>query len=156
MLRHERMTVATALAEMTHHSAPRKPMMARAREEECEMNNAMGETAQAVPSSPGWPKQRSCTTPQGVRGLPGPGTRGARSTTRYDDRGPSSPDGPLPAVRGSARPLPAGSVWHEPRAHIRRRSISAPWSSSQTSFRWCRSCDAPGLLVEDVVVDLLA
>ena len=44
MLRHERMTVAMALAEMTHHSAPRRPMMARAREEECEMNYAMGQT----------------------------------------------------------------------------------------------------------------
>ena len=44
MLRHERMTVAMALAEMTHHSAPRRPMMARARGEESEMNNAMGQT----------------------------------------------------------------------------------------------------------------
>ena len=44
MLRHERMTVAMALAEMTHHSAPRRPTMARARGEESEMNNATGQT----------------------------------------------------------------------------------------------------------------
>ena len=44
MLRHERMTVAMALAEMTHNSAPRRPMMARAWGEESEMNNAMGQT----------------------------------------------------------------------------------------------------------------
>ena len=29
MLRHERMTVAMALAEMTHHSAPRRPTRER-------------------------------------------------------------------------------------------------------------------------------
>ena len=40
MLRHERMTVAMALAEMTHHSAPRRPTMAR---EESEMHNAMAQ-----------------------------------------------------------------------------------------------------------------
>ena len=44
MLRHERMTVAMALAEFTHHAALRRPMMARARGEESEMNNAMGQT----------------------------------------------------------------------------------------------------------------
>ena len=44
MLRHERMTVAMALAGMTHHSAPRRPTMARARGEESEMNNATGLT----------------------------------------------------------------------------------------------------------------
>ena len=33
-----------ALAEYNHHSAPRRPTMARAREEESEMNNAMGQT----------------------------------------------------------------------------------------------------------------
>ena len=43
MLRHERMTVAMALAEVTHHSAPRRPTMARARGEESEMNNAFGQ-----------------------------------------------------------------------------------------------------------------
>ena len=43
MLRHERMTVAMALAEMAHHSAPRRPTMARARGEESEMNNATGQ-----------------------------------------------------------------------------------------------------------------
>ena len=43
MLRHERMTVAMALAEMTHHSAPRRPTMARARGEESEMNFATGQ-----------------------------------------------------------------------------------------------------------------
>ena len=42
MLRHELLTVAMALAEMTHHSAPRRPMMAMARGEESEMNNAHG------------------------------------------------------------------------------------------------------------------
>ena len=36
-LRHERMTVAMALAEMTHHTAPRGSKMARAGEEESEM-----------------------------------------------------------------------------------------------------------------------
>ena len=42
-LRHERMAVAMALAETNHHSAPRRPMMARARGEESEMNNATGQ-----------------------------------------------------------------------------------------------------------------
>ena len=32
-LRHERMTVAMTLAEMTHHTAPRGPKMARVGEE---------------------------------------------------------------------------------------------------------------------------
>ena len=35
-LKHERMTVAMALAEMKHHTAPRGPKMARAGEEESE------------------------------------------------------------------------------------------------------------------------
>ena len=43
MLRHERMTVAMTLAELTHHSAPRRPTMARARGEESEMNNGTGQ-----------------------------------------------------------------------------------------------------------------
>ena len=43
MLRHERMTVAMALAEMTHHSAPRRPTMARARGKESEANNTTGQ-----------------------------------------------------------------------------------------------------------------
>ena len=43
-LRHERLSVAMALAEFTHHTAPRRPTMARARGEESdEMNNAMGQ-----------------------------------------------------------------------------------------------------------------
>ena len=56
MLRHERMTVATALAEMTHHSAPRRPTVARARGEESELNNA---TSQKTPH-PG--RQAQCTS----------------------------------------------------------------------------------------------
>ena len=40
-LRHERLSVAMALAENNHHSAPRRPTMARARGEESEMHNAM-------------------------------------------------------------------------------------------------------------------
>ena len=43
MLRHERMTVAMALAEMSHHSAPRRPIMTKAKGEESEMNNATGQ-----------------------------------------------------------------------------------------------------------------
>ena len=42
--RHERLSVAMALAEYNHHSAPRRPTMARARGEESAMNNAMGLT----------------------------------------------------------------------------------------------------------------
>ena len=42
-LRHERLSVAMALAEFTNHSAPRRPTMARAREEESEMNFATGQ-----------------------------------------------------------------------------------------------------------------
>ena len=42
-LRHERLSVAMALADNNHHSAPRRPTMARARGEESEMNNAMGQ-----------------------------------------------------------------------------------------------------------------
>ena len=42
-LRHERLGVAMALAEYNHHSAPRRPTMARARGEESEMNNATGQ-----------------------------------------------------------------------------------------------------------------
>ena len=42
-LRHERLSVAMALAEYNHHLAPRRPT-ARARVEESEMNNAMGLT----------------------------------------------------------------------------------------------------------------
>ena len=43
-LRYARMSVAMALAENNHHSAPRRPTMARARGEESEMNYAMGLT----------------------------------------------------------------------------------------------------------------
>ena len=39
-LLHERLSVAMALAEYNHHTAPRRPTMARARGEESEMNNA--------------------------------------------------------------------------------------------------------------------
>ena len=43
-LRHERQSIAMALAEFTHHSAPRRPTMARARGEgESEMNFATGQ-----------------------------------------------------------------------------------------------------------------
>ena len=43
-LRHERLSAATALAENNHHSAPRRPTMAKARGEESdEMNNATGQ-----------------------------------------------------------------------------------------------------------------
>ena len=42
-LRHERLTVAMALAEYNHHSAPRRPTISRARGEESEMNNATGQ-----------------------------------------------------------------------------------------------------------------
>ena len=42
-LRHERLSVAMALAEFTHHSALRRPALARARGEESEMNNATGQ-----------------------------------------------------------------------------------------------------------------
>ena len=48
MLRHERLTVAMALVEMTHHLAPRRPTMARARGEESEMNNATGQLGDRV------------------------------------------------------------------------------------------------------------
>ena len=45
MLRHERMSVAMALAEKLHHSAPRRPAMARARErgERDELYDATGQ-----------------------------------------------------------------------------------------------------------------
>ena len=43
-LRHERLSVAMALAEYNHHSALRRPTMARARGEESEMYNATGQT----------------------------------------------------------------------------------------------------------------
>ena len=43
-LRHERLSVAMALAEFTHHTALRRPTMARAGGEESEMNNATGQT----------------------------------------------------------------------------------------------------------------
>ena len=39
---HERLSVAMAFAENNHHSAPRRPTMARTRREESEMNNARG------------------------------------------------------------------------------------------------------------------
>ena len=42
-LRHERLSVAMALAEYNHHAAPRRPTMARARGEESEMNDATGQ-----------------------------------------------------------------------------------------------------------------
>ena len=43
-LRHERLSVAMALAEYNHHSALRRPTMARARGEESEFYNATGQT----------------------------------------------------------------------------------------------------------------
>ena len=43
-LRHERLSVAMALAEYNHHSALRRPTMARARRDESEMYNAAGQT----------------------------------------------------------------------------------------------------------------
>ena len=43
-LRHERLSVAMALAEYNHHSALRRPTMARARGEESELYNATGQT----------------------------------------------------------------------------------------------------------------
>ena len=42
-LRHERLSVAMALAEFTHHTALRRPTIARAREEESKMNFATGQ-----------------------------------------------------------------------------------------------------------------
>ena len=47
-LRHERMTVAMTLAEMTHHTAPRGPMMARVRAVEEQVSHA-GLRAQKTP-----------------------------------------------------------------------------------------------------------
>ena len=41
--RHEQQSIAQALAAYTHHSAPRRPTMARARGEESEMHNATGQ-----------------------------------------------------------------------------------------------------------------
>ena len=43
-LRHERQSIAKALAEMSHHAAPRRQSMARAGGEESEMNDATGQT----------------------------------------------------------------------------------------------------------------
>ena len=43
-LRHERLSVAMALAEYNHHSALRRPTMARARGEEIELYNVTGQT----------------------------------------------------------------------------------------------------------------
>ena len=43
-LRHERLSVAMALAEYNHHSALRRPTMARARGEESELYNGTGQT----------------------------------------------------------------------------------------------------------------
>ena len=60
------------------------------------------------------------------------GRRGARSTTRYDDRGLLLPS----RSSSSCGSRPACLV--APRG-LRRRSSSAPWSSSLTSFLWCRS-----------------
>ena len=46
-LRHERLSVAMAFAEYNHHSVPRRPMVARARAKESEMNNSIGQKSYA-------------------------------------------------------------------------------------------------------------
>ena len=66
-LRHERLSVAMALAEFTHHTAPRRPTMARARGEESEVNNATGQMTplprrQAL-CTEGWTTTGTCLPP---------------------------------------------------------------------------------------------
>ena len=107
-LRHERLSVAMALAEKLQHTS-RGQRFARAGEEGREEHDALR-------------RQRP--------------SRSSSSCTRKS-----------PAVPG--RP-----VWSR-RGGLRRRSSSAPWSSSLTSFPWCRSWTLLGFLGGDVVVDLL-
>ena len=67
-LRHERLSVAMALAEYNHHSALRRPTMARARGEEREMYNATGQTtpvprAASTNCTSAWMTTRMCLPP---------------------------------------------------------------------------------------------
>ena len=70
--------------------------------------------------------------------MPGPGRRGARSTTRYDDRGPLLPSRSSSSCTRKSPAVPGRPVWSR-RGGLRRRFSGTPWSSSLTSFPWCRS-----------------
>ena len=100
-------------------------------------------TAQAVPS-PRTPEHRYgpgrevAPHLKGVRGLPGPGRRGARRTTRYDDRGPLLPSRSSSSCTMKSPAVPGRPVWSRRRG-LRRRFSGTPWSSSPTSLLWCRS-----------------
>ena len=86
-LRHERLSVATALAEFTHHTAPRRPTMARARGEASdEMKYATGQKT---------PPPRAAST----------------EYYRMDDDGDVLAPGPHPSLRcGHSRGF-CGTLW---------------------------------------------
>ena len=98
--------------------------------------------------------QRARTIPQGVRGVPGPGRRGARSTTRYDDRGPLSPQPELFQLYedepGGSRPAclvaPRGPQEKVQQCTVEQLADVVPM---------VQILDTPGLLGGDQVVEVL-
>ena len=134
-LRHERMTVAMTLAEMTHHAAPRGPNMARAGEE-VEHATHSGPRAQKTPP----PGERP-----GILAEPGP-QRSDRTVRR--SAGNSLPTPGLPVLAGASGEAVDSSTLSflvqlavkdrkREEAKERRRSFPRyPWLPSDDGTHW--------------------